>query len=463
MENIMPSLQRLDEPQPDWMNQAVLERNREPAHVLILPYPDEESAARGERSGTPFFKLLNGVWKFNYCANPTEVQPGFEQEMCNDSGWDNLEVPSNWQMQGYGRPNYTNVRYPFPIDPPFVPQDNPVGLYRRTFDLPAGWEGRRIFLVFEGVDSAFYAWVNGQKVGYSQGPHMPAEFDITNLVRAGRNWLAVQVFQWSDGSYLEDQDMWRLSGIFRDVYLVAVPELHLRDVTVTTDLDEHYRDGTLAVAAVLHNYSRKTASGLTLTARLLDGTGARMAEMCSEGDATLASGQEQVIQMRLNLTAPRLWTAETPYLYTLLLIVHNARGEVVEVGRQAVGFRKVEIKNGVFLVNGRAVKMQGVNRHETHPDSGHTVSVQSMLEDIRLMKQNNINMVRTSHYPDDPRWLDLCDEYGLYVVDEADLETHGMEYSPAGRSALADDPTWRAAFLDRAVRMVERDKNHHAL
>ncbi len=460
MKNLFPLLDRPDGSQPDWMNPAVLQHNCEAAHAFTLPYPDASSALRGERSATPFFKLLNGGWRFYYAPDPMAVPPGFEQETYNDEGWDHLEVPSNWQMQGYGKPNYTNVRYPYPVDPPFVPLENPVGLYRRAFDVPSSWKERHTFLVFEGVDSAFYVWVNGRLVGYSQGPHMPAEFNITSFIHPGRNWLAVQVFQWSDGSYLEDQDMWRLSGIFRDVYLMGLPGVHLRDVSVRTELDGEYQNARLSLRAALRNYAQKSARGVAVSARLLNPGGEAIWEAKVGGVETLGGAEETMLEHQVEVSSPLKWTAETPHLYTLLLTVSEAGGGVVEVGRYRVGFRQIDIKNGVFLVNGIAVKMQGVNRHETHPDTGHTVSLASMLQDICLMKQNNINMVRTSHYPDDPRWLDLCDEYGLYVVDEADLETHGLEYIAAGRSALANDPAWKDAFLDRAVRMVERDKNH---
>lgn len=484
MENLYPQFSQSSSQRPDWMNQHVLQRNREPAHASMLPFGDVEAALRGERADSPYFKLLNGLWRFNYCSNPLEVPEGFEQEAYLDEGWDQLEVPSNWQMQGYGKPNYTNVRYPFPIEPPFVPQENPVGLYRRAFDLPTLWQGRQVFAVFEGVDSAFYIWLNGQMVGYSQGPHMPAEFNITSYLRPGRNWLAVQVFQWSDGSYLEDQDMWRLSGIFRDVYLVAKPGVHFSDVSLRTSLDSAYLDAQLHISTQLRNAMMRPASHLKLSARLIDPTGNLVTEEEIGSLGKLDVGKEALLTGNMVVNAPLLWSAETPYLYTLLLILQDGSKEMVEVQRFEVGFRQIEIKNGVFMVNGRAVKLQGVNRHETHPDTGHAVPYDSMLQDICLMKQNNINAVRCSHYPDDPRWLDLCDRLGLYVIDEADLETHGMEYMAESRSRLikkpnemtneqadfsrfrgflANDPTWKEAFLDRAIRMVERDKNHASI
>lgn len=459
MTNLFPLVDAQPE-MPDWMNPQVLQRGREAPHAALLAYPDVASALRGAEVASAWVKSLNGVWKFLYCPDPTALPAGFEQEIFIDEDWDDLQVPSNWQIQGYGRPNYINVRYPYPVDPPFVPQDNPVGLYRRTFDLPASMPGRQIMLGFEGVDSAFYVWVNGQLAGYSQGAHMPAEFNITHLVRGERNWLAVQVLQWCDGSYLEDQDMWRLSGIFRDVHLAAVPDQHLRDVRLRTRLDAAYRDAGLEITVRLHNYARRPSGALRVSARLLDARGELVARQQVGSLPALAEGAELELCSEMAVSAPLLWSAEIPNLYSLLLILENENGEPLEVERFTVGFRQIEIKDGVILVNGTPVKLQGVNRHETDPDDGHAVTYGSMLRDICLMKQNHINTVRTSHYPDDPRWLDLCDRFGLYVVDEADLETHGFEYHPAGRSALANDPLWQTAFVERAERMVERDKNH---
>ena len=373
------------------------------------------------------------------------------------AGWDRIPVPSNWQMHGYGIPQYTNVNYPYPIDPPHVPQENPVGLYRRAFAVPADWKGRQVFLVFDGVDSAFYCWVNGRQVGYSQGSHMPSEFNVTAFLKpGGKNTLDVQVFQWSDGSYLEDQDMWRLSGIFRDVYLFSAPPLHLRDVFIRTPLDRDCRHATLHVQARLRNYGA-AAKSHRVQAQLLDGAGGKVLDAEVGRVGALAAGREKLLEARFPIAEPALWSAETPYLYTLLLTLLDSKGNTVEIESFPVGFRQVEIRGGRFLVNGKPVLLRGVNRHESDPDTGHAVSFDSMARDIEMMKRHNINAVRTSHYINDPRWYDLCNRYGLYVVDEADLETHGFGY-------IADDiptrrPEWKAAFVDRAERMVERDKN----
>jgi beta-galactosidase/beta-glucuronidase len=445
----------------DWENPLLLSRGREPAHATLVPYADLDSARRGEREASPYFKLLNGDWDFYYAPSPAAVPAGFEQPGFAGEGWRPLPVPSNWQLHGYGRPMYSNVDYPFPVDPPHVPQDNPVGLYRRRFALPAGWEGQQVFLNFDGVDSACYVWVNGHPTGYSQVAHLPAEFNITPHLEPGQNLLAVQVFQWSDGSYLEDQDMWRLSGIFRDVSLTATPAARLRDVRVRTPFDAATGAATLDVHAWLANEAAEASAELTVTARLLDAAGQVIFDQPLGAAASLPGGGELELQAAVSMAAAHPWSAEDPYLYTLLLAL-TAGEEVLQVQRVAVGFRRVEVQGGVFLFNGRPIKLQGVNRHETHPDFGHAVPLESMRQDIRLMKQHNINTVRTSHYPNDPRWLDLCDQYGLYVIDEADQEAHGFE--KAGDWAqLAKDPDWRAAFVDRAERMVQRDKNHPAI
>jgi beta-galactosidase/beta-glucuronidase len=437
----------------DWENPRVLERSREPARATLLPCPDEATALSGERGASPWFKLLNGDWRFHYALRPEAAPAGFDA-----SGWKTLPVPSNWQMHGYDRPHYTNRNYPYPLDPPRVPNENPVGCYRREFSLPAGFSGRQVFLVFQGVNSAFYVWVNGRMAGYSQGSHMPSEFNVTALVRPGRNLLAVKVLKWSDASYLEDQDFWRLSGIFRDVYLLSLPDVHIRDVFVRTTFDKSYRDATLAVDVNVRNCAAKPAAGCRLSARLLDSEGRVVLEQPVGKVLRLAPGAEAALTLRAPVASPRKWSAEEPNLHTLLLTLRDARGRVLEVQRLRVGFRQVEIRGRQFLVNGVPVKLHGVNRHDTHPDLGHAVSLESMVQDVVLMKRHNVNAVRTSHYPNDPRWYQLCDEYGLYVIDEADLETHGFGYEAPDIPARV--PLWKEAFLDRAVRMVERDKNH---
>ncbi|MHB9022904.1 MAG: beta-galactosidase, LacZ type [Armatimonadota bacterium] len=444
---------------PDWEDPQLLSRRREPAHATLIPYADGESALAGERGASPFFKLLNGRWQFHYSPSPEDVPEGFFAPAYAVDGWDTLPVPGCWQMHGYGVPIYSNAPYPFPADPPRVPKENPVGCYRRTFNLPDNWEGRQIFLNFEGVDSAFYVWVNGEMAGYSQGAHLPSEFNITALLRPGENVLAVQVFQWSDGAYLEDQDMWRMNGIFRDVYLTATPAVHLRDACTRTRFDADYRDAVLHLRTAITNYSTEPGGASRAVAQLLDDRGVLVAEQTIVDTLWLHAGEEITREIEMPIAAPRHWSAEEPYLYTLLISLYGPDGAVTEVERFAVGFRQVEVREGRLLLNGVSILLQGVNRHDTHPDLGHAVSYESMVRDITLMKQHNINAVRTSHYPNDPRWLDLCDRYGLYVVDETDLETHGMAFTE-DFSGISKDPVWEAAYLDRAQRMVERDKNH---
>ncbi|HEY3291939.1 MAG TPA: glycoside hydrolase family 2 TIM barrel-domain containing protein, partial [Anaerolineae bacterium] len=445
-------------PSNDWENPAVLSRNREPAHATLVSFEDAHTARQYNHSASSRHRTLNGTWRFLYCSNPTEVPGGFEAIDFADNHWPKLPVPSNWQMHGYGKPNYTNVAYPFPVDPPYVPQDNPVGLYRREFTIPTDWDGYQIFLTFHGVDSAFYVWVNGQMVGFSKGPHMPAEFNITGVIQPGRNTVAVQVFQWSDGSYLEDQDMWRLSGIFRDVTLTATPGIHMRDVSIRTLLDAEYKDVSLDLEVKIRNQTSTDKADLVVVGKLLD-EGVTIAEVQFSSRLYIKSGDEVSLSSTTPVPNPRKWSAEVPALYLLVLTLSDANGQVIEAESFRVGFRRIEVKAQQLLINGVAVKLKGVNRHDTHPDLGHAVSYVSMLQDIVSMKQHNINAVRTSHYPSNAVWYDLCDEYGLYVVDEADLECHGFERINQ-RNRLSDDPVWEAAYLDRAERLVQRDKNH---
>ncbi len=446
----------------DWQNPKLLSRGREPSHASLLAYEDIPSALTRERGASPYFRLLNGEWQFRYQPSIMEVPDHFYSTSYEDSDWEALPVPSNWQMHGYGKPNYTNVNYPYPVDPPFVPQENPVGLYRHAFNLPKSWQGRQTFLMFEGVDSAFYVWVNGQMVGYSQGSHLPSEFNVTSFVQEGLNSISVQVFQWSDGSYLEDQDMWRMSGIFRDVYLYSTPGIHLRDVHIRPELDPAYTDAVLNIKTWLKNYTAIASPGHSVVVHLYDPQGHLVLSEILASVPQMGNKEEIILEGQYPISAPDQWSAEEPLLYTLLVELKDEHGSTLEIESFPVGFRKVEVIKGVFHFNGKPVKLQGVNRHDTHPDLGHAVSLESMVNDICLMKQHNINTVRASHYPNDPRWLDLCDRYGLYVVDEADLETHG--FTVTGHWAqLSRDPDWKEAYVERVSRMLERDKNHPSI
>ncbi len=443
----------------DWENPGVVGRNKVHPHASLLPFPDQASAMNGERGACPWFKLLNGRWRFRYCESPLTAPRDFHLESFDVDAWDTIPVPYSWQMQGYGRPHYTNVVYPFPVDPPRVPAENPVGCYRRAFTLPHAWNGRRVFLVFQGVDSAFHLWLNGEAVGYSQGSRIPAEFDITDVVRSDANTLAAKVYQLSDGSYLEDQDMWWLSGIFRDVYLVAVPEIHVRDLHVVTRLDSAYRNADLEVTVRLKSYEPGAERAWGCALKLLDAEGVAVPKADATKAGRIAGNDELTFTLTVPVENPRKWSAETPCLYRLLLSLTDGDGAVQEVVPCAVGFRSVAVENGLLLVNGVPIKLKGVNRHDHHPDSGKAVSLNAMLEDVLLMKRHNVNAVRTSHYPNDPRFYDLCDYYGLYVIDEADLECHGFA-TTGNWNRLSDDPEWETAYVDRMERMVERDKNH---
>ncbi len=456
---------------PDWQNPHVLMRNREAARAILVPYSGYEDARSGEPGASQFFLLLSGEWSFLYCQSPADVPDGFHSKDAQTDSWERIPVPSNWQMlhketdpqkQKYGRPHYTNVKYPIPADPPWVPDQNPTGLYRRTFTIPAGWEKRPVFLVFEGVDTAFYVWINGKQVGYSQGAHLPAEFLATPYLVTGENNITVEVFQWSDGSYLEDQDMWRLSGIFRNVYLLAESPVQLRDLRVRTSLNLDNKKAHLEISIWIKNLVVGSPANGRVEARLVNPMGDEIAHVIVGEYNQLKPGAQSSYETTIDLDQPRLWSAEEPNLYLLFLGLLDEAGNLLAVKRQAVGFRRIEVDGGVFLINGVPVKLKGVNRHETHPDLGHAVPIESMIQDICLMKQHNINAVRTSHYANDPRWLDLCDHYGLYVIGETDLEAHGMAYT-GNVCGLAEDSEWEAAHLDRAVRMVERDKNHPSI
>lgn len=443
------------EPQlTDWENPAVQQRHRLPPRAHFATFPDTQSATSDE--GSTWELSLNGAWRFHYAPTPLEAPPDLAAVDLDDQDWPHIPVPGHWQLNGWGHPHYTNVRYPFPIDPPRVPSDNPTGTYRRHFVVPQTWADRRLVLRFDGVDSAFEVYLNGAYLGFSKGSRMPAEFDLTSAARVGDNLLAVRVFQWSDGSYLEDQDMWWLSGIFRDVTLLALPQTTLWDVKITPTLDLQGDGSALEVAVVVEGST--TASGAyQLDLALLDAGGAAVAY--AAGPVRLGGDGHGRVELATAVGTPRRWSAEEPYLYTLLLTLRDAVGATVCVVPQKVGFRRVEVQGPRLLVNGAAIKLRGVNRHEHDPELGRALTREVMLTDVLLMKQHNINTVRTSHYPPHPYFLDLCDEYGLYVVDEADLECHGLLYAEQP-FFLSAAPDWCDAYVDRMQRMVERDKNH---
>lgn len=449
----------------DWDNPQLLGRNKEPAHATLMPYATIDEALAGQRHASPYSKLLNGAWHFYWSPTPAAAPVAFHQPDFDVSGWELTPVPSNWELQPgftekginkYDPPVYSNITYPFDISNlPAVPaDDNPTGCYRTTFTVPAAWAGRQIFLTFDGVDSAFHIWVNGQAVGYSQDSRTPAEFNITPYLQAGENLLAVRVYRWSAGSYLEDQDYWRLSGIYRDVYLWSAPAVHIRDFAVETELAGDYRNANLRIRATLHNYGEATQSDCLFEAQLFDADQQAVLPAPLTKATAVATGADHTVAVSAVLTDPRLWSDERPYLYTLVLRLKDTTGHITEIESCKVGVRMVEIMDGQLCVNGKPLVIKGVNRHEHEPDTGHVISEENMLRDIKLMKQFNLNAVRTSHYPNLPRWYELCDEYGLYVLDETNIETHGVW------DRLAKDPIWEDNFVDRVRNMVERDKNH---
>lgn len=440
----------------DWENPAVFDLNKTAPHATMMPFPDVASALQNHRTGSPFYKTLSGTWKFNWVRSPEQRPLGFQEDDFSVADWDDIPVPANWEMEGHGIPIYVNQPYAWTRhpEPPLVDhQWNPVGSYKRTFSVPGDWGTRRVLIHFGAVKSVFYLWINGQEVGYSQGAKTPAEWDITDFLIPGENSVAVQVYRWSDGSYLECQDFWRVSGIERDVYLWSVPQAHIRDFWAQSHLVNNHRDGRLKVDLSLVNHGKDET--FSVTAALYGPQGSLVKEATEEIDLSGAEDHSLTLEMEINEPDP--WSAEMPHLYPLVLQLNDSRGETVEIVSTRTGFRNSEIKNGQLLINGVAVLLKGVNRHEHDPDACHVLDEASMLRDLELMKQFNVNAVRTSHYPNDPRWYELCDEFGIYVVDEANIESHGMGY---GERSLAKDPAWGPAHLDRVQRMVERDKNH---
>lgn len=434
----------------EWENQRINQINREPIHAHFVPYASEKAALQKDPSAERR-SSLNGTWKFNFAKTPSSRPEAFYKEGFDVSGWKDIEVPGSWELQGFDAPIYTDTRYPFPAKPPYVPADyNPVGSYVTTFTVPTDFKGQDILLHFGGVESAYYCWVNGQLVGYSEDSRLPSEFLINKYLKAGENKLAVEVYRYSDGSYLEGQDYWKYSGIERNVMLIARPKARIKDFEVKADLDNQYRNGLLNLSFTLD--SRQSANGTTIQLKVLDGT-----KEITTANLTAKSKADTLLTFAKDFPAVKRWTAETPNLYTLVVNTLNSKGQVTESFVQRFGFRKVEMKNGMLLVNGTPILIKGVNRHEHDMHRGRTVSVESMVEDIRLMKQFNINAVRCCHYPNYEEWYDLCNEYGIYLVDEANIESHGMQDHPDG--TLANMKGWEIPFIERMERMVERDKN----
>ena len=443
----------------DWENPAVFQINREPARAAFLPYADASSAIADDYTRSPWFMTLNGDWKFQWSPTPDQRPKDFYKTDFNVTNWKEISVPSNWELKGYGIPIYTNITYPFPKNPPYIDHsDNPVGSYRRDFILPSNWDNRRVYLHFEGGTSAMYIWVNGKKVGYSENTKSPSEFDITPYVKPGKNLVAVEAYRWSDGSYLEDQDFWRISGIDRDVYLYSTENVRINDFFVRPDLDANYKNGSLAVDIKLKNMNATGKNNQTVEVRLVDAAGKDIFTKTVKMNVGATAFQTTTLNQKV--TAPKLWSNESTNLYTLLLTLKDENGRFIETVASQVGFRKVELKNGQLLVNGVRIMVHGVNIHEHNPVTGHYQDKETMMKDIRMMKQLNINSVRCSHYPNNLKWVKLCSQYGIFLVDEANIESHGMGY---GHENMAFHAEWDEAHLDRTYSLVERDKNFPAV
>ena len=445
---------------PDLQNPKIFNINKEPAHAGFFAYENRQLALKNNKNNSYNFYSLNGDWKFKWVTAPSKIPTDFYTQNFVDKKWNDFQVPASWEVNGYGIPIYVNHPYEFfykEPNPPHVPEDhNPVGCYRKEFELPAGWEDKRIYIHLGAVKSAFYIYINGEKVGYSQDSKLPAEFDLTNYLVEGKNLIALEVYRWCDGSYLECQDFWRISGIERDVYLFARNYSHIRDFTVITELDKKYKDGELNVNVEYLQSNQSIISNRVVRIELQDRSGEVVSS--SQQEVNLFSKQ---VQFNLPISNPKKWTAETPNLYELIISLVDQDGNILEVITQKVGFRKVEIKNGQLLVNGKAIYIKGVNRHEHDPITGHVISEASMIEDIKLLKQYNFNAVRTAHYPNHPRWYELCDEHGLYLVDEPNIESHGMGYELD--KTLGNHPDWIDAHVDRIVNTYHRDKNHPSI
>lgn len=440
---------------PEWRDPRVIGVNREPARAFFVPYETAELALAGEPAASRYHRTLDGPWKFFWAPDPAGGPGDFFMPGFDVSQWAEIPVPSNWEREGYGKPHYVNVDYVFPANEPVVPEtENPVGYYRRQFDVPEDWIGRDVFVRFGAANSGMYLWINGKRVGYSEDSKLPAEFDITSYVKPGRNLVAVEVHQWTSGSYLEDQDFWSISGLERSVELFAQPQTHIRDVFLQAGFDSKTGDGVLRLDVELEGGAAAVSS---IRVKVLDGT------------AILDEVQFQASSARsrtLRLADVRPWSAETPSRYGVLIELRNQVGETVEAVHQRVGFRSVEVAGGKLLVNGKAITLRGVNRHEHHPVTGRVLDLATMTKDIHWMKSLNINAVRGSHYPDDPRWYELTDRYGIYVVDEANIESHyymGLGKEKGPQYWLGNKPYFYDSHLARVSRMVERDKNHPSI
>jgi beta-galactosidase len=442
---------------PDWENPEVFAINKEDTRTTSLPYPNENLAATDEFSKSPYYRSLDGLWKFRWMPKIAEVPEGFYAENYDDAKWIDMPVPGNWEFNGYGVPMYVNSGFSFEAKPPYIDrEDSPTGCYRQEFNIPEDWDGRRVFIHFEGGTNSMYLWVNGQKAGYTESAKNPAEFDITDYIRKGKNLLACEVHKYSDGSYFEDQDMWRLGGINRSVYLYSTGQTRIMDFFAHPDLDKNYKNGIFSLDVKLKNYSGKSELQ-TVDVTITDRNGKKVFNKSKETNIPAGGGTSD-LTVTGSVSSPMKWNAETPNLYTLIISLKNGKN-IVESTSHKIGFRKIEIKDGQLLINGKKVYFKGVDLHEFNAYTGQVVTRKEMMRNLQLMKELNINAVRTSHYPQQALWYKLCDEYGIYIVNEANVESHGLTYGP-NKTDVANFPEWRAAHIDRAMRLVERDKNH---
>lgn len=451
----------------NWENLQKLSEGRLPARAGFFCYDSKQSAASFDRQQSQHFLLLSGRWRFQYFEHPALVPDRFYYQLMQE--WGDIEVPSMWQLQGHGQLQYTDEGYPFPIDIPFVPTNNPTGAYQRLFRLDQGWQGKRVIIKFDGVETWFELYVNGHYIGFSKGSRLCAEFDVSAYLHNGDNLLSVRVTQWADSSYIEDQDMWWMAGIFRDVYLMGLERLHIEDLTIVTQFDQCYQDADLLLDIQLNNLMEIPLTGWQLQAELYDGTESAGQHIlllknlsANENNTSGVIRQKYRYHCSLPIKQPQKWNPENPYLYQLFISLLDSNGKTLSVLAQQVGFRQIEVKNGLMYLNGCYFKLHGVNRHDHHHCKGRAVDMGRVERDIQLMKQHNINSVRTAHYPNDPRFYDLCDRYGLLVMAETDLESHGFA-NVDDLSRITNDPAWQDAYVDRIERHVQAQKNHPSI
>ncbi len=448
------------QPEP-WENHQVFAINKEAAHTSLFPFKTKRAALINNKAQSSNYLLLNGLWKFDWQRSPNDKPMGFEQNNFNDSNWSHIPVPGNWETEGFGYPIYLDERFPFTTTWPNVPKDyNPIGSYRKPFALPKSWQDKQVFLHIGAAKSSLDVWLNGKKVGFSQGSKTPAEFDITEYIQDKDNLLALQIRRWTDASYLESQDMLRISGIERDVYLYATPKQHIFDFHAKPTLNKSFTKGELSVDVTLKNYSNRKSKQI-VELQLLDPNSDMKFLVNKHAKVTIKADGSAELSLKGKVNAPALWSAETPNLYTLLVNLKDAQGNIIESVRNDIGFRHLEVINSQLTINGKAITIRGVDRHETDPIHGHVVSKTSMEKDIKLMKAFNINAVRSSHYPNNPYWYELTDKYGLYVIDEANIESHPLAIDK--KTQIGNEMSWLPAHLDRTKRMFERDKNHPSI